>query len=409
MRKMNMKRKNEKGFSILETLVTMSLFLIVLSGVYVMVVHYGDVSRTEHSRLRMQQDSRFMMTHFTQEIKDAGAVLTIAHALMAEGDDHPLVGYAYFNGIFPLNQSDYPDGIIVASGDPHAVTFLEEPYERKDGEILTVESTEVGGYVPGEEWEIAPWQNGDKGILLHKEGYLVFKVEDAPSGGSTIEMRPELVYYSGLLNAKAGTSASAPTYTEDPTGTVAMGNTLKYEKGSPVIRLAYFAIYLFREVKHPRYEASERMVRQLIRISDTMGKDDPLLEHSTAEYSVISENIYDLQIAYRTYEIDPGDPETFTPATPMDSDFHFFAPGTATDTPTVRTKLLTQIRLIRLKQLDLDLVSTTGEYGGKEETFYHTIPAIGDQDTYEMPPGKYNVNILSLIIEPRNYNLYLKK
>jgi hypothetical protein len=400
-----MKRKNEKGFSILETLVTMGLFLIVLSGVYVMVVHYGDVSRTEHARLRMQQDSRFMMTHFTQEIKDAGAVLTIAHALMAEGDDHPLVGYAYFNGIFPLNQSDYPDGIIVASGDPHAVTFLEDPYVRSDGEILTVEGTELGGYVPGEEWEIAPWQNGDKGILLHNDGYLVFEVESVTD--TTIEMRELLVYYSELLNAKAGTSASAPTYTDrDPMGDVVLGNTLTYEAGSPVIRLAYFAIYLFREVKHPRYEASERMVRQLIRISDTREEEDPLLEHSTAQYSVISENIYDMQIAYRTYEIDPEDPETFTLATPMDPNFHYFA-GSVTSSD--RTSLLNQLRLLRLKQLDMDIVSTTDEYGGKDEIIYHTIPAIGDQDKYDMPPGKYNVNILSLIIEPRNYNLYLIK
>jgi prepilin-type N-terminal cleavage/methylation domain-containing protein len=402
-----MKTKNEKGFSLLETLVTMSLFLIVLGGVYVMVVHYGDVSRTEHSRLQMQQDSRFMMTHFTQEIKDAGAVLTIAHALAADDESlQNLLGFPYFNGIFPLNHSDYPDGIIVASGDPDAVTFLKEPYFRgDDGVVLTVEDTVVESYVPGKEWEVTPWKNGDKGILLHKDGYLVFEVERITY--NTIEMRELFVYYSGLLNAKSGTSASAPVYTDkDPLGTVITGDTLTYDEGLPVIRLAYFAIYLFREVKHPRYDPSERMVRQLIRISDTKEEEDPLREYSTAEYSVISENIYDMQIAYRTFE---DYLEDVDPTTPMDPNFHYFAgPGTATD----RNTLLSQIRMQRLKQLDLDLVSTTNEFGSrgdKDELIHHTIPPIGDQDTYDMPPGKYNIDIISLIIEPRNYNLYLKR
>lgn len=395
MKKMNI-IKNKKGFSILETLVTMSLFLVVLGGVYVMVVHYGDVSRTEHARLRMQQDSRFMMTHFTQEMKDAGAVLTIASTgEFLEGKD------PYFNGISPLNHDDYPDGVILAAGDPEAVTKLTQPYLREnDGNFLTVETTTLAGYVPGEEWDVSPWEEKDKGIIIGPDGYYVFEVKAVTE--TTIEMREQPVYYSGLLNAKTGTSATAAVYADkDPDELpedVITGDTVTYPEDAPVIRLTSFGIYIFREVAHPRYAASERMVRQLIRVSDTKGDADPLREYSTAVYSVISENIYDMQIAYRTYE-NFGEVALDTT---MDPNYHYYAGnGTSTD----RNLLLTRIRQRQLKQLDLDLVSITDEYGGKGETS-HTIPPIGDEETYEMPPGKYNLKIISLFIEPRNYNIF---
>lgn len=396
MKKMKIIKKQE-GFSILEMMVTMSLFLVVLGSVYLMVVHYGDVSRTEHSRLHMQQDSRFMMTHFTQELKDAGAVLTIASTGEFLGGKDP-----YFNGIFPLNHDDYPDGVIVAAGDPEAVTKLTDGYVKEDdGNFLTVETTTIPGYVPGEEWDVQPWKAKQKGIIIGPDGYFVFEVKDVP-GETTIEMRELPVYYSGLLNAKTGTSASAKVYMDiDPdvvSGDVVTGDAATYPKDAPVIRLTSFAIYIFKEVKHPQYAESERMVRQLIRISDTKGDADPLAEYSQAVYSVISENIYDMQIAYRTYE-NFGEVALDTT---MDPNYHYFAgDGSSTD----RSLLLTRIRQRQLKQLDINLVSTTDEYGGRGETS-HKIPPIGDRDTYEMPPGKYNLKILSLVIEPRNYNIF---
>ena len=395
MKKMKIIKKQE-GFSILEMMITMSLFLIVLGSVYVMVVHYGDVSRTEHARLHMQQDSRFMMTHFTQELKDAGAVLTIASSGEFLGGREP-----YFNGIFPLNHDDYPDGVIVAAGDPEAVTKLTDDYVREDdGNFLTVETTTLPGYIPGEEWDVQPWKAKQKGIIIGPDGYFVFEVKDVP-GETTIEMRELPVYYSGLLNAKTGTSASAKVYVDkdpDAVTEVVTGDSVTYPKNAPVIRLTSFGIYIFREVKHPQYAESERMVRQLIRISDTKGDADPLQDYSQAVYSVISENIYDMQIAYRTFQ-NFGE---VTPDTTMDPTDQFYAgTGTSTDYNT----LLTRIRQRQLKQLDIELVSTTDEYGGRGESS-HKIPPIGDRYSYEMPPGKYNVKVLSLVIEPRNYNIF---
>ncbi|NIO84453.1 MAG: hypothetical protein GTN53_28415, partial [Candidatus Aminicenantes bacterium] len=154
-------KRNQSGFSLIETLVTMTMFFFILYGVYAMISHYGDVTRTEHSRIRMQQESRYLMASFTGEIKEAGAVLTLANtpAFLKEKP--------YFNGIFPLNQTAFPDGIIIATGDPEATTKLAQPFNG-GASVLTVKNAEVPGYDPGLPLyanNVLPWLKGDKGIV----------------------------------------------------------------------------------------------------------------------------------------------------------------------------------------------------------------------------------------------------
>jgi len=379
--------KDRKGFSLIETLITMSVFLIVLSGVYVMVVHYGDVSRTENSRLRQQQEARFLMSNFASEVKNAGAILTVTFTGWFLEGKAP-----YFNGIYPLNKTNYPDGIILASGDPEAVTRTAVPFNPGEGNIIQVEDIDVPAYDVTRPYEYRQWAANDIGIVVSDEGFLVFKVEDVTA--TTIQMREEPVYYSGLLNTTAspfkGIGYSDPAEIK--------GNAIEYPKHAPIVRLSYFSIYLFKEVAHPRDDLSDRLVRQFIRVSDCFGQEDALSEGSDSIKSVISENIWDLQIAYIAYEnFKDSDPDT-----DIDNAHHYFAGGS---TSQVVYDLLDDLRARNLKQLDFDAILITDEYGGSGEFEKRKVPAIGDGGSYDMPSGKYNYKIVSFSLEPKNYSI----
>jgi prepilin-type N-terminal cleavage/methylation domain-containing protein len=394
--------KDEKGFSLIEMLITASVFLIVLAGVYMMVFHYADVSRTEQSRRRMQQESRFLTSHFASELKNAGAALTYYGKRFSRSEnllDPDAISGSIFNGIYPLNSSSvdlFPDGIIIATGDHEAVTFLIQDFTPGD-ESLIVESTRKYVY---DTYETPMWKAGDKGILLDldSEGYYVFSVTEVPDD-NTLTIRSIPVYYSGLLltypdleKQKLYQDVSAP-----------LGNAFTYEapkqeKKTSVIRLDNFAIYLFREVEDRRYDAEIRRIRQLVRVTDAMDDPDVLAESSLAERSVISENIWDMQITYTVYDdFATATPDTTTGIT------EYFADPYSTD-PLEFNKLMTALQHLTFKKLNITIVSLSDEFSGEGEV-KHRVPAIGDQNWYYLHPGKFSMNILSMEIEPRNYNI----
>lgn len=391
---MNIKKikNNQKGFSLIEMMVTMSVFLIVLSGVYVMVVHYGDVAGTEHSRLRMQQEGRYLMSNFASEVKSAGSVLTLTFTgwwkLGEQGGELP-----YFNGIQALNQVNYPDGIILASGDPEAVTRTSEPYAIADqGYVIPVDSTNVSAYDPAYPFEYRPWTKGDTGIILCSDGYLVFKVESVTE--TSITMREEPVYFSGLLNTTAsiyqGVGYADPAEVN--------GDLLQYPEHAPIVRLSSFSIYLTKEVAHPVAEISERLVRQFIRVSDCFGQEDALSDGSDSVKSIISENIWDFQVSYVAYE----NFKTVDYLTLVEDSHHYFAGG---DTSNIVDDLLDDLRKRRLKQVDFETISITDDYGGRGAFAERMVPALGDQIAYKMPAGKFGFKIVNFSVEPKNYNI----
>ncbi len=402
---MKMKMHSEKGFSLLELMITTSLFLVVLLGVYTMVSHFADTSRTENSRLRMQQETRYLTTNFAAELKNVGSVLTIASA------GNFLRADPYFSGIYPLNNTGFPDGIIIAAGDPEAVTTLTAPHAfNSDGLELQVKSTSVPVYYdePIDETTISmnpdPWEPGDIGIVIGTTGYYVFAVESVTA--TTITTRAEPVYYSGLLNTSTG-AGGAQHYIDTE---AVKGNTIQFpgSEGSdpraPVMRLSSFSIYLFREIPHPvYYYVEQRMLRQFVRVSDTMGIAD-VLNNAAAVVDTISENIWDMQITYTAY----ADFAAADPTTPIDPVHFYFGPN---DSSNVLENLLADIRGKFLKQFDITFVTITDEYGVqgnyKQGTFIHHIPAIADEAEYDMFPGRYGFKILSLQIEPRNFNIQL--
>lgn len=374
-----MKRQN--GFSIIELLIVATLLLIILGGVYFMIIHYREVSETELSRIRLQQESRFMLSTFASELKSAGAVLTLANTGSFLGS---LGLLPHFNGIYPLNNTGFPDGIIVASGNPDVVTSLSQSYSPSAGGIIPVETTlDIFGNTL--------WAAGEKGIIIGPSvdptdptktvGYYVFEVDaTTPPTPTTITMRGTPVYYSGLLS----TANYSDTQTEN-------GSAVIYPANSPVIKLTSFSIYLFREVFNADLG---RNIRQLIRVTDTLNQADVLASGSTAVMSVISENIWDLQISYTAY---PNFPD-------ISSKNEYFAGGSSS---TSLPNLLLDIRTKLLKELTLRLVVLTGEYGGQGEQTL-TVPVIGDRlSAYTLPAGKFTYRIFVQSIEPRNFNIVI--
>jgi hypothetical protein len=381
------KRQQQKGFTLIETMVTMSIFFFIMFSVYTMIQHYGDVTKTEHSRMTMQQESRYMVSSFADEIKEAGSILALGKAYMG--------GVPFFNGIYPLNSTYYPDGIILASGDPFAATTLSQDFSSGDT-VLNVK----------EIHETSQWMSGQKGIILGTTGYLVFSVQSVAVGepGSiTISSTP--VYFSGLLNTGY--------YIDDAQGNAA-GSTISYSKNSLVARLTNFCIYLFRDVENQKLSdalGSTQIIRQMIRITNPNGVANPLDSGSGAEFSVISENIWDMQIAYKGYD----DIKTVNRSTTIDSNHIYYTEGTAYSTPSdALDALLQDIRQLHIKQLDVNILAIAEDLGSRGETIDPTgIQPFGDnlyigQAGY-LPDRKVNYKLFSFSVEPRNLKVFMPK
>ena len=368
-------KNTRRGFSLLEMVVVMALLSVIMSGLYFMIIYFGNVSKTEHSRVRLQQEARFILSSFTSELKNAGAVISVANS------DGFLSGAPSFNGVYPINNNDYPDGIIVASGDPQAVTFLIQEYPDPDStssKTLQVDNVDID---PDGDGDPSPWSLGDKGVLIGIDGYYVFSVVSVDFDNSTITMRSEPVYYSGLLNEGKFKDIESTK-----------GNTVTYPKNAPVFRLSTFGIYLFEEVLDPKIK---RNIRRMIRVTDTMGFGNVLTAGSGVKKGVISENIWDLQISYTAYPLFPDTSSANTN--------RYFAGGTSS---TVFNELIDDIRNKFLKEIKITIVSLSDDYGGKGKRIL-TVPAIGDRTSYTLPSGKYNFKVFSMALEPKNYSIII--
>jgi hypothetical protein len=376
------------GYTVLETLVTMTIFVAILWGVYIIASQYGNATRTEHARMKLQQESRFMVTFFASEVKEAGSMIAIGRAFFKEQDP-------YFCGIYPLNNTQYPDGVILASGDHNAVTTLAQDFKAGDADIY-LETLEVMAYDPTKPHEVKEWEEGDIGIVLNKDGYYIFYVSRVNTGDNSLTVRDTPVYFSGLLDT-----------TNYKDNSSILGDTIVYEAGkgkqlTPVIRLANFSIYLFQTFAHP--EIPDRTIRQFIRVTDTVGEADILggaAINKGAQMHIMSEYVYDLQLSYRTFP----NMETTTRSSPIDPLHYYFAPvsyGGSSDL----YSLMSDIRQMQLKQVDISYVIISDELAGGGKTEYY-VDNMGDVLPYNMPSGKYSAYMFTFSVEPRNFSNFL--
>lgn len=349
-----------KGFSLVEAMVVMVLMVLIMSAVYMMIMYYRDVSGTEQARVRQTQESRYLLSVFSSELKNAGAVMTLANS------GGFLTTPPYFNGIYPLNNTNFSDGVILASGDPNAVSKLTSPVDPSEDTTLLLNNTIA----------TPTWAIGDQGMLIGPEGFYIFSVKNV--GVSSITMEDVPVYYSGLLNT---------AHYDDPE--TVMGNAVEYPANAPVMRLGDFSIYLINE----RDDAAKgRKVRDLVRVTDCAGSADVLSDASPAIKGVIAENVWDLQLVYTAYP-DLSDVTTYPPV----SYFTSGATGTLAD-------LLNAIRLKTFKEVTVNVVALTDDYPGRG-SITHKLPLLADRAATTLPAGKFNYKTYTFLIPPRNYNI----
>lgn len=371
--------KNEKGITLIETLVSSALMLIILGSAFTLIIHFGNAQKTELALTRLSEESRFMFNAFAEELKDAGAMLTLSHS------NSFLSNTPYFNGVFPLDKTNGPDGIILASGDPNGATTLTVAFSPPSGP-LTVKSTfRKDGITPA-------WAAGDKGIVIAANGYYVFSVTAVSP--TTLTIRNTAVYYSGLLN-NCGTYAYTDTL-QNPPATV-KGNLITYAGSSsppytPVMRLTNFSIYLFNQIYDNR---TKRNINRLFRVTDTLGVGSTALLNTQ---SVVSDNVYDMQLSYTFYTAFPAAAPTYT--------FYRYTPDPALPAPYDTDTVFSLIQKKYLKEINVTIVVLTDEYGGRGKII-RTIPAIENQPGFSLPSGKYNYKIYSYNIQNKNFNIVI--
>lgn len=374
---MGMKQSNQSGFTLIELLITMGILILIILPVTDLIVHYAHFSQTEQARMRLNQESRFLLSSFASELKSAGCVLSFA------GKKGLFSEKASFTGVFPLNNSDYPDGIIVATGDPQRVSYMEEDYQISDGLTFMVDNLGVD-----EDGDPStppyPWDGGDVGIFVGENGYYVFEVDKVDEGNNTMTITNQPVYYSTML--------ASDKYTDQMllAGVGVGGDAALYKRGTPVIRLIRFGIYMFKE----KYDSKlQRNIRQLVRVANCMGAPDPLETLTDDQISIVSENIWDMQISYTGY---PDFPEITT----VDN----YMSDSTNSSNTFMANLITALQNKEIKMVNIQFVVLTDEFGGEGDQVL-TVPAIKDASEYQLPRGKYSFRVYSLDIELRNYNL----
>ncbi len=350
--------KNRKGFTLVESMVVMIIMALVMSAIYMMIMYYRDVAGTEQARVRQTQESRYLLSVFSSELKNAGAVMTLVNT------GGFLAVPPNFNGIHPLNNDDFADGVIVASGDPNAVSKLVSEADMTSPTSLIVNNTVAD----------PAWAPGDKGILIGPDGYFVFVVTAV--GGNSLDVRGESVYHSGLLDTT--------NYKDLSTA----GNTLTYPVNSPVMRLGDFSIYLVQE----RDDAAKgRKVRDLVRVSDCFGKAAVLTDPDVNIIKgAIAENVWDLQLTYTAY---PGFPDVSAR-----EDYYTYGGSSDLDA------LLNALRVKTLKEMTVHVVALTDDYPGRGQVT-HQLPQLADRGPEALPAGKYNYRTFSFLVQPRNYNV----
>jgi len=363
--------KDNRGFSLIELLISSTVTLMIMGSIFTILIAYGKRSHDNQSSVRQVQESRFLTNVLASDIKNAGAIISLANT------GGFLKGNAYFTGISPLNSATGPDGIIVASGDPDVVGTLTSPFIPSNNTI-SIESLQPATGTPN------VWAIGDFGIIIAKNGYYVFKVDDFATG--TITKRAEAVYYSGLL---------VDVVSDTLVGTSNKGNSITYPVNAPVIRLANFSIYALNEQDDSDLG---RKRRDLVRIVDTFGIDNALTSNNdNIKRYVMASNLWDMQIAYYSY---PDYPLTTSKKS-------FFVSGSS---ETVQTFFpVMQDRLIR--EISIDIVALTDNYiTGKGSIGSFKISSLGDRPEYPLPKNangkyKYYYKVYRMLIQPKNFGI----
>jgi type II secretory pathway pseudopilin PulG len=262
-----MKKPNGNGFSLVEMMLAMTLTIIVMVAVLTLIISTQRASLTESMKQEMNQEARALQQVLSESFKSSGAMLSILSIPSLLGT--PVV----FNGIYPFNNSNYADGVILAAGDPEVVTRTTSAFNSA-GTQLDVLTTKLLGTMAD------AWAVNDIGMIVRPADgcYYVFRVT-AVSDAFTLAVDTDPVYYSGLIK-----SVNTDGHYNDAC-TLGTGS---YESNSLVLRLDYFYIFLARD--------EDDGTRSLTLTTDTGGSATFLDDPNSAV--PIIRNIEDIQFAY---------------------------------------------------------------------------------------------------------------
>lgn len=376
----NTKRNN--GFTLIEMIVASSILLIIVASIYALILRTQHTHLTEERRLDMNQAARALEVLLYDNLRSAGSVLSLLHTPAFVGSPVP------FTGIYPLNNNDAPDGIILASGDPMASTELSADFDPSSSSTVSVVSSDLY------DGTASAWNLNDFGIVIRPEGYYIFKVIQAPAlGANALSVRRTAVYYSGLLK-----SGDYDDLTDDHNSdSKKKGFEYIYAAGTPVIRLAYFNMFLVRE---------EDGVQTLTITTDTEGEADILGDGKQTNTRGVPfvPNIFDIQFEYITRDV----PADFWASTVTDG-----AGGTPYANPCAAPADVNCVSFMdQFRNRNISAVRVYALFRTEEEIEKHKgtgmvydKPRMGDRAATRIPVGRYHYSYMSYEVQIRNYNI----
>ena len=372
--------KNNQGFSLPEMLVSSTILLVIIITIYFLITSTQSIHLSEGRKLDMNQAARAFEQLLCDNIRSAGSILSLLHTPTF------LESPATFTGIYPLNNNTFPDGIILASGDPSGVTETTAAFVAS-GSPTTISVTTV---VDPDDPSIPAWQQDDIGLVAKTEGFYIFKVTATPAITDTaLTIRTTPVYYSGLLNT---TNYDDLIDDHNPDANK-KGNAYTYAIESPVIRLEYFNIFLIKE---------QSGVRSLTLTSDTEGVGDILNTAPTATRAVtIFSNIEDLQFEYLTKDNPPEFWASITTTGTSYSDPCSSIPSASC------TSFISQFTSRNLAAVRVYVLFKTEEEINKPQGsgIEFSKPVMGDIAAATIPVGRFHYSYMRYEVSTRNYHI----
>ena len=370
--------RNNRGFSLPEMLVSSTILLVIIISIYFLISTTQTIHLSEGRKLDMNQAARAFEQMVCDNIRGAGSILSLLHTPTFVGSPVP------FTGIYPLNNTSFPDGIMLASGDPKAVTKTTAPFVA--GSSPTIIS--VTTVVDPDDALLTAWHKDDIGMIARAEGYYMFKVTATPSTtDTTLAIRGTPVYYSGLLN----TTNYNDLTDEHNSDANKKGNAYTYATDSPVIRLEYFNIFLTKV---------ENGVRILTLTTDTEGVGDILNTAPTATRGVsIFSNIEDIQFEYVTKDTPPEFWASIATIGTSYSDPCSSIPSTSC------TSFISQFTSRNISAVRVYVLFKTEEEANKPQGsgIEFSKPVMGDIASAIIPVGRFHYSYMRYEVATRNY------
>jgi type II secretory pathway pseudopilin PulG len=377
--------KNNKGFSLLEVIVTSGVMLLILGGLYFSILTTQTIHMSEGRKLDMTQSGRALEQILFDNLRSAGALFNFMHTPGYLNEPAP------FMGVYPLNNQSFPDGVIVSAGDSSGLTKLTADFTPG---ATTINVTTVNDPFDGSQ---TAWERNDVGMVLHKNGYYVFRVDPnttVTTGDTQLSLRAAAVYYSGLLD-----TTNYDDLSEESSHLGTKGNTFTYPIDSPVIKLRYFNIFLVREIANTNGK-NIRILTLTTDCGDSEGNcyGNVLANPSATRAVPIVPNLEDIQFEY----ISKDSPEQYyASARPSGSS----EVCSATNAANYKT-FLDQFTNKNIAGVMVHILLKSEEETNKRAnsgTIFDK-PLMGDAPALELPKGRFFYDYINYEIFIRNFS-----